>query len=97
MWISLKSLIPTAASRLNMKKQVGEGEICVLWSRMAVRLLGKQSEERFKPVAFKNKTLFIKCPSSVWANELQMRQRELVEKLNQSAGVIKVEKINFIF
>jgi predicted nucleic acid-binding Zn ribbon protein len=96
-WISLKNLIPTAASRFNMKKQINKSEICVLWSKMAMRLLGKQSEERFKPISFKNKTLLIKCPSSVWANELQMRQYELVEKLNQSAGGNKVERINFIF
>ncbi len=97
MWTSLKSLVPSVASRLNMTRQAGENEIFSLWLKIADSLFTNGNQNKFKPLYFKNKTLFISCPNSVWANELQTKQSELIEKINSQAKQAKVERIKFVF
>jgi predicted nucleic acid-binding Zn ribbon protein len=97
MWTSLKSLVPSAASRLNMTRQAEENEIFPMWFKIANSLFNKGSQNKFKPLYFKNKTLFVRCPNSVWANELQTKQKELVGKMNSQLKQEKVERIKFVF
>jgi predicted nucleic acid-binding Zn ribbon protein len=95
-WFSLKSLTPFVANRLNARKQMNQNEMCLLWSNLVISLFGKSSVEKFKPLYFRGKTLFVQCPNSLWANELQMRQSELLAKIN-SKSIKKIERIKFVF
>lgn len=95
MWIRLKNIIPLAARRLNLEKQTKEQQIYFLWSLIVSRAYGAEYGDRFKPLHFRNKTLFVVCPNSVWVNELQIKSGELAEKINQEIGFPAVERIKF--
>ncbi len=51
---------------------------------------------KFQPDFYKNKTIFIKSTSSVWANELFLNKRKIIRKINNKLGRenIKYIKIN---
>lgn len=95
MWTRLKNIIPLVASRLNLEKQTKEQQIYSLWPLIISRVYGTEYGDRFKPVQFRNKVLFITCPNSVWVNELQMKSEELTKKINQEIGFPAVERIKF--
>ncbi len=48
-----------------------------------------------KAVYVKNRTLFVNTESSVLANELSLREKEYIEKLNAEAGIQVIKKIVF--
>ncbi len=91
----LKNIILIASRRLNLEKQTEEQRIYFLWSSVVSRAYGDEYSDRFKPVQFRNKTLFVVCPNSVWVNELQMKNEELAKKINQEIGFPAVERIKF--
>ncbi|PIR02817.1 MAG: hypothetical protein COT61_04360 [Candidatus Portnoybacteria bacterium CG09_land_8_20_14_0_10_44_13] len=95
MWTRLKNIIPLVTSRLNLEKQSEEQRIYLLWSSTISRAYGAEYRDRFKPTNFRNKTLFVTCPNSVWVNELQMKSGELAGKINQEIGFSAVERIKF--
>jgi predicted nucleic acid-binding Zn ribbon protein len=95
MWTRIKNIIPLVARRLNLERQSKEQQIYFLWSSVISRAYGDEYGDRFKPIQFRNKILFVACPNSVWVNELQMKSGELVGKINQEIGFPAVERIKF--
>jgi predicted nucleic acid-binding Zn ribbon protein len=62
----------------------------------------KQSEkfdqtasEKSKAIRFKDKILTVAVLSSVWAQEFQYNQQDIVEKINKKFGRNIVERIRF--
>ncbi len=48
-----------------------------------------------KAVYVKNRTLYVNTESSVLANELSLREKEYIRKLNSAAGIDVIKKIVF--
>lgn len=88
MWISIKKILPSIINRLGLKKQMEIDKI--------IKLYPKNYQDKLKPLYFRNKTLFISCPDSIWANELQLKQEEILGKINQHFET-KVERIKFVY
>lgn len=97
MWISIKRILPYIINRLGLEKQIEIGQVCSLWSDLVIRIYGQNYKDKSKPLYLKNKTLFISCPNSVWANEFQLRQEEISKEINQRLGQQKIEKVRFIY
>jgi len=56
----------------------------------------KQSEEFysiFKVINFKNNCLILRCSNFSWANEVKLREEEIIKKLNQNFKKDIVKKI----
>lgn len=56
-----------------------------------------QVETGIRPTSLKNKILVIPTRSSVEANELRMREHEVVEKINQELGKPPIERVVYRF
>lgn len=55
------------------------------------------NDQKSRPVVLKNQILTIKTSSSVLANELRLREGEMVEKINNQIGGGAVKKIIYKF
>lgn len=56
-------------------------------------LMGKAVATRTKNIYIKNKTLFIELKSSVLRNELFMMRQSIIDKINERAGEVVIEKM----
>lgn len=66
------------------------------WDQTLGQALGADFQKKSRPVKIKNKILFVECLNSVWANELQMKEKIILEKIKGKLKKISVEKIKFI-
>lgn len=49
-----------------------------------------------KPLFLKNRTLTVTCTSSALAQEIRLRQSEIVEKINKKLGKAEVDRIRYL-
>ncbi len=49
-----------------------------------------------KPLYIKNRTLTITCASAAMAQEIRLRQAEIVEKINDALGKKEVDRIRYL-
>jgi predicted nucleic acid-binding Zn ribbon protein len=58
-------------------------------------LAGKEIAQSSQPIKIQDKCLFLAVKSNVWANELNLRKGELIEKINREAGEKIISNILF--
>jgi len=58
-------------------------------------LVGKKLAQSSQPIKIQDKCLFLAVKSNVWANELNLRKGEIVEKINLEAGEEIISNILF--
>jgi predicted nucleic acid-binding Zn ribbon protein len=58
-------------------------------------LAGKEIAQSSQPIKIQDKCLFLAVKSNVWANELNLRKGELIEKINREAGEEIISNILF--
>ena len=68
-------------------------DIFCVFSRVIKEEYGNMGEAQFKADFFKNKTIFIKSASSVWASELWMNKNKIIRKINKELGDEGVKEI----
>lgn len=49
-----------------------------------------------KPLFLKNRTLTVTCTSSALAQEIRLRQGEIVDKINKKLGKSEVDRIRYL-
>jgi len=93
---SLFKILDGRAAKSNLLK----GALTALTVEEADNILAKMFGSEIKKFAhasyIKNKTLAIACRGSVAAQEMKLRESEIISALNQSAGERVVEKIKII-
>ena len=98
MWISLKKLLPTAAGRIGLRGEAEINEINKAWPGLMQETFKQKADTiKIKPISLKNKILFVNCQNSVWANELQAHQTEIIKKINQQIGRESLIKVRIIY
>ncbi len=58
-------------------------------------LAGKEIAQASQPIKIQDQCLFLAVKSNVWANELNLRKGELIEKINREAGEEIISNILF--
>lgn len=72
-------------------KKIKGYQIISNWENLA----GKEIAQSSQPIKIQNKCLFLAVKSNVWANELNLRKGELIEKINREAGEEIISNILF--
>lgn len=96
MFTGIKQIIPFVASRLKIQPELEIKEVVSFWPDLMAVFFGEKAN-KIRPLFIKNKTLFIECPNSVWAGELQAKREKIIERINQRMRNKKVEKIKLVF
>lgn len=58
-------------------------------------VVGEEIARHSQPIKIQDQTLFLKVKSSVWANELNLKKGELIQKFNLKAGEEIISNILF--
>ncbi len=88
---SLKNLLEKRKKESGIS--LNEKDIFYIFQKVIKEEYGNVGAGKFKADFFKNKTLFIKSESSVWASELWMNKDKIIKKIKEELGEGAVERI----
>jgi predicted nucleic acid-binding Zn ribbon protein len=91
---TLKSLIAKKKRQHGLKRPLEIYELFGEWNRHAGEIFGHK-KIRCHPKFLKGKTLYIQVEGAPLASELQLRQYQLMQKINRHFGRKMVERIVF--
>ena len=103
MTIQEKEAMPENSENMEnvIKDEVEEAEINEInkaWPGLMQETFKQKADTiKIKPISLKNKILFVNCQNSVWANELQAHQTEIIKKINQQIGRESLIKVRIIY
>jgi predicted nucleic acid-binding Zn ribbon protein len=95
MFLNFKSSLNLRINQLGLNKEVEAVRICQLWDEIIKNKFDKRASEKSKAIKFKNKNLTVAVLSSIWAQEFQYNQQNIIEEINKRIGREAVERINF--
>ena len=87
--LHIKSLIIKKLGHWQEYKDTDNNTVC----REAEEILKQKSTDAIEVLFYKNQTIYIKCPNSVVANELRLKQEEIKGELNKVFKKDVVKKI----
>lgn len=93
-WTSIKKILPQKIAALKLENTMKLYDLSRNWDEILRKSLGDGWQKKSKPIKLKNKILIITCRNSVWANELQLKEGALLNKIRHK--VKEVEKIKFV-
>jgi uncharacterized protein (DUF2336 family) len=79
-----------------LKTQLDAAQVVEFAEDAFVELFGTDLGSHAKPQFLKNRTLTVSCTSSVLAQEIRLRQKEIVERLNEKMGGSEVDRIRYL-
>ena len=92
-----KDIVPFKAALDNFlkekkwSKKIKGYQIVSNWENLA----GKEIARSSQPIKIQDNCLFLAVKSNVWANELNLRKGEFIQKINQEAGEEIISNILF--
>jgi len=93
-WTSIKKILPQKIAALKLENTMKLYDLNQDWDEILKKSLGEGWQKKSKPVRLRNKTLIIVCRNSVWANELQLKENTLLNKIRYK--IKEVEKIKVV-
>ena len=90
----LKNLIKKKKQKSGLKRPLEIYELFGEWNKRSQEVFGNK-RIKCRPRFLKGKTLFVQVEGAPLASELQLRQRELIKKINQHFERKLVERIVF--
>jgi len=89
--VPLKTALEIFFKEKKWSKKIKGYQIISNWENLA----GKEIAQSSQPIKIQDKCLFLAVKSNVWANELNLRKGELIEKINREAGENIISNILF--
>lgn len=92
----IKKLLPQKLRSLGLEGAMNFAKLQEKWDQTLGQALGAGFQKKSRPLKIKKEVLLVDCLNSVWANELQMKEKIILEKIKKAFKDIAVEKIKFI-
>ena len=89
--IPLKQALEDFFKEKKWSKKIKGYQTISNWENLA----GKEISQSSHPIKIQDKCLFLAVKSNVWANELNLRKGEIIEKINREAGEKIISNILF--
>ena len=89
--ISIKEALEEFLKEKKWDKKIRGYNVVNYWEDF----VGKEISRHSHPIKLQNRTLFLRVKNSVWANELNLRKGEIIEKINLSTKEETVSDILF--
>jgi len=89
--VPFKTALENFLKEKKWSKKIKGYQIVSNWDSLA----GKEIAQSSQPIKIQDKCLFLAVKSNVWANELNLRKGELIEKINWDAGEKIISNILF--
>ncbi len=91
----LKKLVDDSVQRHGIKNDVDASLALEVAQKIFEEFFGHDSAKSMKPLYVKRGVLTVSCVSSVAAQELKLREREILKKLKERTGTSLVERLRF--
>jgi predicted nucleic acid-binding Zn ribbon protein len=89
--VPFKTALEKFLKEKKWSKKIKGYQIINNWENLA----GKEIAQSSQPIKIQDKCLFLAVKSNVWANELNLRKGELIEKINLKAEEKIISNILF--
>jgi len=81
-FVHFKDLIPKAIAHYKLEREARAALICCRFRELSPSIVGRDVTANVKPKFFKNGTLIVSVPSSIWAQRVYVHRHELLLKMN---------------
>lgn len=95
MWTSLNKLIYKKSKSLAFKKAIAFSDLQLKWDEIIGESIHPDFSKKSKPYKIESKTIMVDCLNSVWANEFQFKEENILNKIKEKFE-LEVEKIRFV-
>lgn len=79
-----------------LQKQVEAAEIIEIAQKAFLEIFGEELANHAHPQFLKNRTLTVTCGSAALAQEIRLRQKEIVDSINKILGKSEVDRIRYL-
>jgi predicted nucleic acid-binding Zn ribbon protein len=79
--------------RNTAKKAIDEKTIFFLFNKVVGEMYGKKGSENLRPERYSKAVLFFSSKQPLWAADVLVNQKELLDKINQQIGSIELKEI----
>ncbi len=90
------SLLSKLSTNSTLKRQIESSQVVEISKTVIDELLGDSIGTMVKPLFLKNRTLTVSCASSAVAQEIRLRQLEIVAKINEKFDKPEVDRIRYL-
>ena len=95
-FFDFKNLFPAVLRKYKMSREARAGQVCTRFKVLAEDVMGEGSSEVVSAKFFKNNTLYISVPSSVWAQRVFNFRHQIITRLNEELGSEEVYEIRTV-
>ena len=95
MFVPIKDLLPKSIKNAGIEKQVEAAMIIEKFHQILQEMFGRKAVGRARAVYFKNGILTISSTSSVLIQEIYLKQKQIIKKINEKFGKIIVNNFKF--
>jgi hypothetical protein len=81
-FIDFHKLLPKAIQRFNMNRETRAAKACERFRKLIPELIGDDAHKHIAPKFVKGHILYIRVPSSVWAQRVFIHRHKLLEQIN---------------
>ncbi len=92
---TLKKLVDDSVHRHGIKDDVDASLALDVAQKLFVEFFGHDIAKTMKPLYVKRGVLTVSCMSSVAAQELKLREKEIIKKIKERTGKSLVERLRF--
>lgn len=96
MLTSIGKILPLKVRQLGMEEELRFKKIKDGWNEIIKDSLGEKFENKSKPLKLKNKFLTVRCKSSVWSNEFQIKEDLVLKAVKKKFRSLVLERIKFM-
>ena len=89
---SLKQALNDFVKRADIDKHIAQGSAIL----MRDKIVGPKVRKNTEATTIENGVLTVKSANAVWRQELQLKKRKMIEKLNKKIGKKIVKDIRFL-
>lgn len=93
----LSQLLNKSLKRSGIDKQVHGALILNSFIEKIKEIFGERNMKKIKPLFVKNNALTISCENSIIAQEIKLRESEIIEYINIKIPQEKIEKIRITY
>jgi len=95
-FVAVGNIICKSINKAGIGRQVEAARVCDYYHQALIKTdINKKALDQSKAIYYSNKILTVAVLGSAWAQEIQMRQHIIVEKINAYFRKEIVNRINF--
>ena len=88
----LKSALSTALKQGGLDRAIRQNKALLIWEN----IVGKAVAKNCTPEEVKHGILIVRASTPVWRNEIAIKKKEILEKLNKKLGKETIKEIRVI-